>query len=640
MSILTISGLGKGFGAQTVLENVSLRVARGEKIGIVGKNGGGKTTLLKMLVGRETPDRGTIHIARGVSIGYLSQIVDLDETRTVRAEALTSLSTLKNAQVELRETEIALAENPDEEETLEAYAAAVDRFDFAGGDQAEANLFGALAAMGFSETDLEKPITVLSGGEKTRLSLAKLLASSPDVLALDEPTNHLDIRAVEWLEGFLNRFPGAVLVVSHDRRLLANVSQTIWEVEAHGIKTFTNGYAGYREQREAARARQLAEYEQQKEEIARTEEFIRRNKAGQNTRIAMGRQKRLDRLERLERPVDEPTQMKARIQSSGRAGRDVVVVDQAAKKYGNKILLEGATFSLERGERVGVVGPNGVGKTTFIEMVLGEESPDSGFVGRGFGVTVAYHKQDDDDFDGELSVLDNFYEQSGLTIAEARSHLAKFLFSGEDVYKPVSGLSGGERSKLAMALMVLSPANLLILDEPTNHMDVYSCDALTDALKLYDGTLLLVSHDRALLDAVTDKTLALEGGGKVVLFEGNYQAYRAEQQAKIAAASAPVKTAKATKNSPIPAALPASRNARELSKERQRAAKRVITLETTVATLETRLVVIEAGLSAPKSADDALALSREHAQVTDEIAAKMAEWESATMEAEALGAPV
>jgi ATP-binding cassette subfamily F protein 3 len=645
MSILTISGLGKGFGAQTVLENVSLRVARGEKIGIVGKNGGGKTTLLKMLVGRETPDRGNIHIARGVSIGYLSQIADLDDERTVRDEALTALSTLKNAEAELRETEIALAANPDDEEALEAYAAAVDRFDFAGGDQAEKNLFGALAAMGFSETDLEKRISVLSGGEKTRLSLAKLLASSPDVLALDEPTNHLDIRAVEWLEGFLNRFPGAVLVVSHDRRLLANVSQTIWEVEAHGIKTFTNGYAGYREQREATRARQLAEYEQQKEEIARTEEFIRRNKAGQNTRIAMGRQKRLDRLERLERPVDEPTQMKARIQSSGRAGREVVVVERASKRYGEKILLDGATFSLERGQRVGVVGPNGVGKTTFIEMVLGEESPDSGFVGRGFGVTVAYHKQDSDDFDPELSVLDNFYEQSGLTIAEARSHLAKFLFTGEDVYKPVSALSGGERSKLAMALMVLSPANLLILDEPTNHLDVYSCDALTEALNLYDGTLLLVSHDRSLLDSATNKTLALEGEGKVVIFDGNYQGYRTDQdqQQKAAALNAAKPTRSNKVLAPAAQATPSSStalNARELSKERQRAAKRVTTLESAVAALEERLAEIETGLSAPKSADDALTLSQEHSRVTEEIAAKMAEWESATLEAEALGAPV
>jgi len=639
MSIVTISGLGKGFGAQTVLENLNLRVARGEKIGIVGKNGGGKTTLLKMLVGRETPDRGSIRVARGVRIGYLSQIAELGEGHTVREEALTALGSVKDAEMELRETELLLAENPDDEDALDAYAAARDRFDFSGGDQAEANLFGALSAMGFSDPDLEKPVAVLSGGEKTRLAMAKLLASAPDVLALDEPTNHLDIRAVEWLESFLNRFPGAVLVVSHDRRLLGNVVRTVWEVEAFGVTQYTGGFASYREQRAAQRARQLEEYERQQEEIARTEEYIRRNKAGQNTRIAMGRQKRLDRLERLERPVDEPSQMKAKIQTSGRAGREVVVVERATKRYGDKTLLDNANVTIERGERVGIVGPNGVGKTTFIEMVLGEEAPDSGYIRRGFGVTVAYHKQEVDDFDGELSVLENFYERSGMTIGEARSHLAKFLFTGEDVNKPVSALSGGERSKLSMALMVLSPANLLILDEPTNHLDIYSCDALTEALNRYEGTLLLVSHDRALLDAATNRTLALEGGGKLTYFEGNYQKYR-EAQAIPAppkgGASRPPATAAATAATPPSNGL----SARELSKERQRAAKRVATLETQVAELEKRLAEIEAGLSAPKSADDALILSQEHARVSTEITERMTEWETATLEAEALGATV
>lgn len=654
MSILTISGLGKGFGAQTVLENVSLRVGRGEKIGIVGKNGGGKTTLLKMLVGRETPDMGSVRVARGIRIGYLSQIAELDEDKTVREEAMTALGAVKDAEIELREAEQNLAANPDDEDALDAYGAARDRFDFSGGDQAEANLFGALTAMGFADADLEKPISVLSGGEKTRLSMAKLLASAPDVLALDEPTNHLDIRAVEWLEGFLNRFPGAVLVVSHDRRLLENVTRTIWEVEARGVTVYSGNYSHYREQRAAVRARQLEEYERQQEEIARTEEFIRRNKAGQNTRIAMGRQKRLDRLERLERPTDDPAQMKAKIQSSGRSGREVVVAERASKRYGDKVLLDNATFNIERGTRVGVVGPNGVGKTTFIEMVLGEEAPDAGYIHRGHGVTVAYHKQEADDFDPELSVLENFYERAGMTIAEARSHLARFLFTGEDVYKPVSALSGGERSKLAMALMVLSPANLLILDEPTNHLDVYSCDALTEALNRYQGTLLLVSHDRALLDAATDTTLALEGGGKFALVEGNYQKYREAREMATPALNSggtrgAVKTATATPSksaapaSPILGAgggLPAGLNARELSKERQRAAKRVSALEAAVSQLEERLAEIEGGLSAPKSADDALALSQEHARVTEEIAARMAEWETATLEAEALGAAV
>ena len=648
MSLLTVSRVAKGFGAQAVFDDISLRVGRGEKIGIVGKNGGGKTTLLKMLIGRETPDRGTIHVARGVRIGYLSQIADLDENHTVRQEAETALDALSDAEAELREAEQTLASNPEDEEAMEHYTSACDRFEFAGGDEARQNLYGALQAMGFSDADLDKSVLVLSGGEKTRLSMAKLLTSSPDILALDEPTNHLDIRAVEWLEGFLSRYPGAVMVVSHDRRLLEKVTQTIWEVEANRVNTYAGGYISYREQRNALRARQQDLYDRQREEIARTEEYIRRNKAGQNARNAAGRAKQLARVERIERPVDDPKQMKANIVSSGRGGRDVVVVEHATKRYGPKTLLENSSFTIERGQRVGVVGANGAGKTTFIEMVIGEESPDDGFIRTGQGVSVAYHKQESDDFDADVSVLENFYERAGMTIAEARSHLGKFLFTGEDVFKPVSALSGGERSKLSMALMVLSPANLLILDEPTNHLDVFSCDALTEALQVYPGTLLLVSHDRSLLDAATDHTLAFEGDGKANLVEGAYSVYRdsldppplgstdtargSRPAARPSGKAPPTQTRTAPAHSEM--------NARELSKERQRAAKRVTTLESEVALLEKRVTAIETALSSPKSAGDAVTLSQEYGHLKDEINARLSEWETATIEAEELGAVI
>lgn len=630
MSLITATNLHKAYGSDTVLEDISIRVNRGEKIGVVGKNGGGKSTLLKILIGREEADRGTVHVARGVRIGYLSQVASLDDTRTVRDEARAALDVLFDAENELRETEQYLAQNPNDADALDAYASARDRFDFAGGERAEDNLFSALSAMGFSEADIDKPVGVLSGGEKTRLGMAKLLASAPDVLALDEPTNHLDIRAVEWLEGFLLRFPGSVIVISHDRRFLQNVAATIWEVEAHHLNVYSGGFASYQTQRAAIRARQLEEYERQQAEIERTEEFIRRNKAGQNTRIAMGRQKRLDRLERLERPVEEPDQMKAKIASSGRSGREVVVSERLTKRYGEKSLLENATFTLMRGDRVGIVGPNGAGKSTLIEMIVGEESPDSGYIRRGHGTTVAYHKQEADPFDSDLSVLENFYDHSGMSVGEARSHLARFLFTGDDVYKPVGGLSGGERSKLAMALMVLSPANLLILDEPTNHLDVFSCDALTDALNRYDGTLFLVSHDRALLDATTNKTLALDGGGKFTLFDGPYGKWRQAQ----AVATVPLLT---RGKKAIAAPPPPTASAHAQSKERQRALKRVSVLEADIGKLEARQAEVEAGLSAPSSADAALALAREYEQVQAALLERMEEWEVAVLEAEAMG---
>lgn len=642
MSLLTLSNLRKDYGARRVLDAVSLRVARGEKIGIVGRNGGGKTTLLRLIMGSETPDAGSVHVARGIRLGYLAQIARMDETRTVREEAETALAVLLDAEAELRETEAALAERPEDEDALDAYGAARDRWEFAGGDRARDNLVGALEAMGLAGTDLEKRVAVLSGGEKTRLAMAKLLASSPDVLVLDEPTNHLDIRAVEWLEAFLQRFPGAVLLVSHDRRLLSAVAQTVWEVEAMGVESFSGAprtgsvFDSYREQRAANRQRQQEEWARQQAEIEKLEAFIRKNKEGQQARQARSREKALARMERTERPVAEGPSMKARLASSGRSGLDVVVAERASKRYGEKALLVNATFTIRRGERVGIVGPNGVGKTTLVKMILGHESPDTGYLRYGYGVTVAHREQDVDDFDPDLSVLENFYERAGMSIGEARAHLARFLFSGEDVFKPVSALSGGERAKLAMALLVLSPANLLILDEPTNHLDVDSCEALTESLLRYDGTLLLVSHDRALLDSVTNRTLALEGDGRFVLVEGPYSAYREAIGAASGVATAPPGP------KPDPAAAARSDgallNAYQLSKERQRAAKRVAMLETDVAALEARLTEIEQGLSAPASADIALSLASQHTELKDTIAARLAEWEAAVVEAEALGA--
>jgi ATP-binding cassette subfamily F protein 3 len=333
--------------------------------------------------------------------------------------------------------------------------------------------------------------------------------------------------------------------------------------------------------------------------------------------------------------------MAARVDTSGRSGREVIVCERATKRYDTKAILDNANFTIERGMRVGVVGPNGVGKSTLVEMIVGEESPDTGYLRVGHGVTVAYHKQEADDFDDEESVLDTFYDRAGMTVGEARSHLAKFLFTGEDVFKPISALSGGERSKLALALMVLSPANLLILDEPTNHLDVYSCDALTEALQSYKGTLLVVSHDRALLDAATDTTLALPGNGKLELFEGAYSAWRAEQEEAAAKPASPVPPGKPKAGaSAVAAPVAAAGTSHGQSKERQKAVKRVATVESEIAKIEARISEIETALSAPESVDHAIVLAKEYETAKKALTKKFEEWETATLEAEALGAAV
>ena len=491
------------YGPDTILENVSLSVARGERIGIVGRNGGGKTTLLKAILGIEQPASGNIHIAKGIRIGYLSQIQSIDESQTVIQAAEVALSAVADAETELRNAEQALAENPTDEELTEALGAAQDRHQYLGGHFAVDGLHASLKALGFPESTWDKQVAVLSGGEKTRLAMARLLATSPEVLILDEPTNHLDIKAIEWLENFLVQVPGAVLVVSHDRRFLDRVTKATWEVDVHRVTVYGCAYSEYRKRRDAERQQQLDEYLKQQAHIQKTEEYIRRNKAGQNTRNAMGRQKVLNRLDRIDRPMDDGAMMRAAVGDAGRSGLDVVVAQNLCKSFGDRTIVRNANFTLRRGDRVGVVGPNGAGKTTLINMLIGDDEIDSGHIRTGHGVKVAHHKQDQDDFGDDESLLDAFYDRAGLTIAECRTHLAKFLFTGEDVFKPVSGLSGGERAKLAMSLMVLSPANLLILDEPTNHLDVFSCDALAQSLARFAGTLLVISHDRSLLDETT-----------------------------------------------------------------------------------------------------------------------------------------
>lgn len=607
------------YGPDTILEHVSLSVARGERIGIVGRNGGGKTTLLKAILGIEQPAGGSVHIAKGIRIGYLSQIQSIDESQTVIQAAEVALSAVADAENELRKAEAALAENPTDEELTEALGAAQDRHQYLGGHYAVDGLHASLKALGFPESTWEKQVSVLSGGEKTRLAMARLLATSPEVLILDEPTNHLDIKAIEWLENFLVQVPGAVLVVSHDRRFLDRVTKATWEVDAHRVSVYGCPYSEYRRRRDAERQQQLDEYLKQQAHIQKTEEYIRRNKAGQNTRNAMGRQKVLNRLDRIDRPMDDGAMMRAAVGDAGRSGLDVVVAQNLNKSFGERTIVRNANFILRRGDRVGVVGPNGAGKTTLINMLLGEDEVDSGHIRTGHGVKIAHHKQEQDDFGDEESLLDAFYDRAGLTIAECRTHLAKFLFTGEDVFKPVSGLSGGERAKLAMSLMVLSPANLLILDEPTNHLDVFSCDALAQTLSRFAGTLLVVSHDRSLLDETTNKTLYFDGTGNVTLYDMPYSAWR---DAMTAAESQPVR--KKADQQPVTQSAP---SALQRSRDKRKLQAKLEAVETKISEMEAEIAAIEARLSAPLSPDQAIADAKNYEMSGQQLEQLMCEWE-------------
>ncbi|NLD72466.1 MAG: ABC-F family ATP-binding cassette domain-containing protein, partial [Chloroflexi bacterium] len=510
MSIVSADRLGMYFGAQDVFQDVTFDIARGDKVGLVGPNGAGKTTLLRILLGQEEPTSGTVHRARNLAMGYLPQRPTLESTQTLHGEMLAVFAELRRMQRNLQEIAEQLAAAQDPTELMERYAAAEHRFELAGGYEYENRIARVLSGLGFTADQYDWPIAVLSGGQITRALLARLLLQEPELLVLDEPTNYLDLAALEWLESYLQDWKGSILVVSHDRFFLDRVTTRILELNHGRLEAYRGNYSAYLDQREARRERQLREYEEQQEFIAKTEEFIRRNRAGQRYREARGRQTRLDRMDRIERPR-ENKRMNLRLSTNLRAGDKVLTTDGAVIGYPSRPeeaegeaptehrLLQTGPILVERGQRIAMLGPNGSGKTTFLRTILGEMEPLAGRLRIGASVRIGYLPQTQEWLDADKTVLDHVLEASKLRIGPARSHLGRFLFSGDEVYKKVGTLSGGERSRLALALLTLRGANVLLLDEPTTHLDLDSQEVLQDVLMGFPGTILMVSHDRYLV---------------------------------------------------------------------------------------------------------------------------------------------
>jgi ATP-binding cassette subfamily F protein 3 len=546
MSILTVSNLTKSFGADELFSDVTFSIAAGQKFGLVGRNGGGKTTLLRILMGQEAPDvsggnSGKVALAAGRRLGYLRQEAPVHPERTLAEEVEVALEPYRAAQAAIAAAEIAMSEaNGDDAlaEALEAYTAAYDEFERRGGWELESSVEGTLLRLGFKPEDMDKAVGDCSGGEQTRLALAKLVLTRPDLLILDEPTNHLDIQAVEWLETFLKDYPGAVILVSHDRMFLDAVVDTIADLEFGKLTLYKGNYSHFRRQKQERLERQQEQFRQQQKEIDRLKDLIKRNQGGGDTesKIRKVTQGRIDRMDRVDAPLLDTSKMRARVdeKGAGRIGREVVSLTDLGKRFGDRVLFEGLEMVIERGDRVGFVGPNGAGKSTLVKMLLGEEDPSSGRIQWGHNVRRAYFSQHaTDSLDLELSALDTLREaMPEWNETQCRGWLARFLFTGDDVFKKVEMLSGGEKNKLVLACMLLHPVNLLILDEPTNHLDVVSCEALGEMLLEYGGTLFLVSHDRALLNAVTTKTLGLAGDGTASCVVGNYSVWRAQQEGK------------------------------------------------------------------------------------------------------------
>lgn len=527
MAVLKISGLSKSFGIKTVFENVSFEVRSGERIGLVGANGAGKTTLLKCIMGAEEADKGSVKASDGAIIGYLRQ--DFNYTsHTIREEMEDAWKDVLYYKDRMETLARELESSKSDEKLVEAYGRAEARFEFLGGYDYESTTRKILTGLGFSDDDWDRDIHSFSGGQKVRINLAAAFVRHPDFLLLDEPTNHLDMGMLEWLEEYLRSYKGGILMISHDRYFLDGAATGIIDLENHHIRSFRGGYTRYMETKvNQDRAYEKA-YEKQQEHIKETEEYIRRYKAGIKAKQARGRQSQLNRLVRLEKPVHQAS-LRFHFDPPQECADKVLDVLRVEGSYGSHILFKDLTIHIKKGETVGLIGPNGAGKTTILKMITGEKKPDTGFIQLGNNVKMGYYSQEQERLHPKLTVLDEVRDTFNFGEKEARNILGMFLFRGDDVFKTVGMLSGGEKARLSLLCLFLEKPNFLILDEPTNHLDIPTREIMEDAIEAFGGTCLVVSHDRYFLDKVADRILELDHG-KLTEYLGNYSYYKEKKQ--------------------------------------------------------------------------------------------------------------
>ncbi|HWN10540.1 MAG TPA: ABC-F family ATP-binding cassette domain-containing protein [Pyrinomonadaceae bacterium] len=526
--LFRLSEVHKSYGTQDVLRGTSLQINPGEHIGLVGRNGAGKTTIFRLVNGEETPDKGEVIRARGTKLGLLAQHIHFEAGSTVHESALAAFGHLQQIEHEMHELEHRMAEvDTDLEQVLERYSDLQHQFEREGGFEYAAKAESILQGLGFERETWSLETEKLSGGQQNRLGLVRLLLAEPDVLLLDEPTNHLDVTAVEWLEEFLQTYASAYVVISHDRYFLDRACRRIIELENGRASSYTGNYSHYLIEREERREAQQRAYDNQQQLIAKTEEFIRRNLAGQKTKQAKSRRTMLQKLERVDAVRADQSQGDFRLRSIERTGNHVLMVENADIGYPGKTLARDISFTLRRTECLGIIGPNGSGKTTFLKTILKKIPALAGEIRWGTKVQIGYYAQQLDDLDDRNEIIMELRRvaPANATAGELRSFLAKFLFTGDDVYKHVRDLSGGEKGRLALAKLIYSRVNVLVLDEPTNHLDIPSREALEEALDAYEGTILTISHDRYFLDRVATQMLALDGEGNAEHYDGDYTQY-------------------------------------------------------------------------------------------------------------------
>lgn len=628
--LISLNHVSKSFGGSELFQDISFQLNANEKVGLVGRNGTGKTTLFRLINCEVEPDQGTIIRQPQLRIGFLRQIVQVNSQKSLLAEALTVFRDLEEMEQEISrlESEIeAKSQGPELHSLLDQYSQLQTRWELDGGYSYKARTEAILFGLGFGRADLERNASQLSGGELNRLNLAKLLLSAPNLLLLDEPTNHLDIAAVKWLEEFLRDYPHAFMVVSHDRYFLDSTVHRIVEIQNRSLEEYTGNYTRFVQEREKRLLQRQSIYSQQQDLIARTEDFIRRNMAGQKTKQAQSRQKMLERLERVNRVVVDQSKAQFRFQLSSRSGSLVFRALKLAIGYDGQVLAGPIGFDLFRGEHLGIVGPNGSGKTTLLRTLLGTLTPISGRLQSGQDLSLAYYDQQLTGLDLGTTVLEEMRSIAPLETNETlRSYLARFLFRGDEVFQPVASLSGGEKSRLSLAKLIFGKANTLILDEPTNHLDISSCEALEAALMEFPGTLIIVSHDRYLINMVCTRVMYLDGSGGFRDFPGTYE----ELEAALAREASEM-TLASVSAAKRPSASSAPSSIRKLSKnEINKLQNQCSLLEAEILETEKQLHLTLEELNSPSVAREFLQLrqlSEQHQKLSGRLEALYGDWE-------------
>jgi len=594
MALINATALSKSFGPTDIFSELSFNIPRRARIGLVGPNGVGKTTLLKILIGSEKPSSGTVQRSKELRVGYLPQEAQFASEKTLWQECLEALQDLLILETRLKTLEKEMSDPDEADQAIVVYGKLQEEFERRGGYTYETRIRQTLTGLGFMPEDEQRPMTQLSGGRRTRALLAQLLLSNPDLLLLDEPTNHLDIASIEWLESYLKDWEGAVLIVSHDRYFLDQVVTTIWEMTP-ALEIYRGNYSAYLQQRSDRYERQLAEYKAQQAFIEKEEDYIRRNIAGQNTRQAQGRRKRLERM-LLEAKITPPAgtrRMKLDLEAKGRSGDLVIQSEGLSIGYHDegKPLFTVPELVLLRGELAAILGPNGAGKTTFLKTLLGVIPAYEGVVKLGASLKIGYFAQAHENLHLGWTLMEEIEAASpGMLPADIRNYLARFLFTADDVFKQVEMLSGGERGRLALACLALQGANLLLLDEPTNHLDLPSQEILESMLADYNGTILLVSHDRYLIDALATQVWeVLPEAKRLRVFKGSYSEYRSALQSETSELN---ESQSVSSEKTRPDSFQANERNRVSTNEARKRLNRLQNLEDEITELEEKMAVI------------------------------------------------